>query len=653
MSRFLTKGPQESTLRIGCLDADKLEKVLPPERGRSIFVRESFIGDSIVFVATAILMVALSAMIASRLNIGALRDLADHLALDGKSAILNQVSNARFIAMVCEAGIVAALIAAAMLAFRRRIPYSLLAPSGQTGKTSRIDWIEAAVAASVILAGIVLAGRNLDLSMRADEATTALNFGTKSLWTALSDYRAPNNHVLHSLLVWVAHQTGGWNPVTLRLPAFLGACFALPATWWFVRNEYNPLAAAVATTLLSTSPLFIEYATNARGYSLLLLLFILLLIVGGTLTRRPDRHPLWALYALMIALGFLTVPLMVFPATIVVVWMLLVRWREGCTMRPFVTRMTIWSVVALAFTFVLYTPVLTVSGSEALFFNRDVQRNAWVDGDWQKVFTANIVNWLKWHWATPAWAQVSLLALCVVGIMAPRSSTGQRSLFPLATLLGMAAVLSIKPVALNLRMTIFQMFAVLVTAGAGIAVLVNAASARIGLDRYRVQRSAVLALVSLSIFCLFTWWTTRPGVAAWFASETGVSPNANALCASAPHDLRAGDTVLACWPTPSPLAFCLSASGYTLSRSAVDLGLPQMCRAFSVNGPKEDGRFFMFIDDVAYNASTPPTGQIPFLPFDGRMIRRHLKDNRYGYEVIAQVDGGEIYRVEPESEMEE
>lgn len=647
------KGPKESTLRMGCPHDRKLDDRPLPMRGAPSSVRESSIEGSVVFVATAILAAALSALIASRLNIGALRYFVDLLALDGRAAILDGVSNARFVTVVWEIGIAATLVAAIMLAFRQRIGYFLLAPSIQTGKTSRIDWFEAVVAAFVVLAGITLAGRNLDLPMRGDEATSILNFGTKSLWVALSDYRSSNNHVLHSLLLWIAHQMGGWNPIALRMPAFLGACFTLPATWWFVRREYSPLAAVVATSLLATSPLFIEYATNARGYSLILLMFVLLLIVGETLTRWPDRYPLWALYATMIALGFLTIPIMAFPATIVVVWMLLVRWREGSVMRPFVARMTIWSVVALVLTLVLYTPVLTISGSEALFFNRYVQGSAWGDGDWQKVFIANVVNWIKWHWATPAWAQVALLVLCAVGVAAPRSSTGRRGVFPLAVLLGMVAVLSVKPVALSLRMTIFQMFAVLVIVSAGIAVLVNAASERMGLGRYRTQRRTVLALTSLSIFCLFTWWATRPGVAAWFASETGVSPNANALCAKAPHDFRVGDTILACWPTVGPLAFCLSASGYTLSRSAVDLGLPQMCRAFAVTGTAQEGRFFMFVDDAAYNASIPLTNQQTSLPFDGRMMRSHLEDSRYGYEVIARVDGGEIYLVEPESEMEE
>lgn len=634
---------------MGCLHDRKLDGPPLPMRGAPSSVRESSIEGTAVFVATAILAAALSALIASRLNIGALRYFVDLLALDGRAAILDGISDTRFVTIVWEIGIAATLVAAIMLAFRQRIGYFLLAPSIQTGKTSRIDWFEAVVAAFVVLAGITLAGRNLDLPMRGDEAASILNFGTKSLWIALSDYRSNNNHVLHSLLVWIAHQMGGWNPIALRMPAFLGACFTLPATWWFVRREYNPLAAVVATSLLATSPLFIEYATNARGYSLVLLMFVLLLIVGEILTRRPDQYPLWVLYAAMIALGLLTIPIMAFPATIVAVWMLLVRWREGYAMRPFVVRMTIWSVVAITLTLVLYTPVLTVSGSDALFFNRYVQGDAWGDGDWQKVFIANVVNWLKWHWATPAWAQVALFALCAVGVMAPQSSTSQRGVFPLAVLLGMAAMLSVKPVALSLRMTIFQMFAVLVTASAGIAVLVNTASARTGLGQYSTQRRGILALASLSIFCLFTWWATRSGVAAWFASETGVSPNANALCAKAPHDLRAGDTILACWPTSSPLAFCLSASGYTLSRSAVDLGLPQMCRAFAVTGTAQERRFFMFVDDAAYNASIPLTIQQLSLPFDGRMMRSHLEDNRYGYEVIARVDGGEIYRVEPES----
>ena len=638
-------------MRIGRLDNGKLEDLYTPVMLVPPFAtREPLIEGTVVFVATTILAVALAALVVAQGNIGALRDFAAHVATDDNVETLDQISDARLAISLREGGILAALIAAAVLAFRRRLVPALLTPPVEAEEAPRIDRSEATVAGFVVLAGMVLAGRNLDLPMRADEANTILTFGTKSLWAALSDYRSSGNHILHTLLVWGAHQMGGWNPVALRMPAFLGACLTLPAAWWFVRREYGPLAAVVATALVATSPLFLEYATNARGYSLLLLLFVLLLIDGEALTRRPDRRSLWAGYAVLIALGFLTIPIMAFPAAIVVVWMLLVRWRTGAAMQAFVARMAIWSVVALGLTVLLYTPALTVAGVEALLFNRYVRGDAWGDGAWQKVFAAHGVNWLKWHWATPAWAQVALLACCVGGVAAPRSSTSHRGIFPLAVVLGMAVVLSVKPVALSPRMTIFQLFAAMVVAGTGLAALVNAALARMDLRRSRLRRTAVLAIVGLHIFCLFAWWATRPGIAAWFASETGVSPNANALCAKVSHNLRAGDSVLACWPTPGPLAFCLSASGHALSRSAVDIGLPQMCRAFTVAGAAPKGRFFMFVDDAAYQTS--PIGGPLSSPFGVRMMRRHLKDDLSGYELIAQVDGGEIYRLAQKSEPE-
>ena len=95
----------------------------------------------------------------------------------------------------------------------------------------------------------------------------------------------------------------------------------LPAVWWFMRREYGWLAAAFAAALAGTSPLFIEYATNARGYTLLTLLFMVTLLCGQGLVRRPDDHVRWGLFAAAAVLGFFTTPIMAFPVAIAAVWM--------------------------------------------------------------------------------------------------------------------------------------------------------------------------------------------------------------------------------------------------------------------------------------------------------------------------------------------
>lgn len=177
------------------------------------------------------------------------------------------------------------------LAFRRPIARSLaFVFAVGAHHPARVGWVEAAVAVCVFAVCVGLAARNLDLPIRFDEAKTITRFAAKPVWTILSDYNSGPTHILHNLLLRAAHEFLGTSPAALRAPAFLAACLMLPAMWWFVRREYGWLAAAFSTALAGTSPLFIEYATNARGYTLLALLFMVTLLCGQGLVRRPDDH---------------------------------------------------------------------------------------------------------------------------------------------------------------------------------------------------------------------------------------------------------------------------------------------------------------------------------------------------------------------------
>ena len=378
------------------------------------------------------------------------------------------------------------------LAFRRPIARSLASVAAVGAHyPARVGWVEAAVAVCVFAVCVGLAARNLDLPIRFDEAKTITRFVAKPVWTILSDYSDPNNHILSSLLVWSAQQLLGTHPAALRAPAFLAACLTLPAMWWFVRREYGWLAAAFATALAGTSPFFIEFATNARGYTLLALLFMVTLLCGQGLVRRPDDHVRWGLFAAATALGFFTIPIMAFPVAVAAVWMLLVRWREQgiAGIRPFAVNGALWCAAAVALTALLYAPVLIVSGVDALFFIEAVQRNK----VGYSTLPINLLQkWGRWHAATPVWAQTMLLLALAVGAMAPRLPLRHRGLLALAVVSGTAAVLLAKPVWLRDRFTIFLLLATMMVAGAGLAFLSEATFARFRLSAGVVGRWARL-----------------------------------------------------------------------------------------------------------------------------------------------------------------
>ena len=61
----------------------------------------------------------------------------------------------------------------------------------------------------------------IHLPMRFDESYTYLQYASQPLYVTVSKYDAPNNHVLHSVLVWLATQLAGNSPEVIRCPAFV------------------------------------------------------------------------------------------------------------------------------------------------------------------------------------------------------------------------------------------------------------------------------------------------------------------------------------------------------------------------------------------------------------------------------------------------
>ena len=354
---------------------------------------------------------------------------------------------------------------------------------------------EALLATVTIGACAALAAYWLDTVFRIDEASTIAWYATQPLAVAAGEYTGPNNHVLHTLLVWVAHQLGGWNRVVLRLPAYLAFCLLLPALWCFARREYGATAAAFATVFVGTSAFLVHYATNARGYTLMLLFFAAALLCGQRLVQAPRRTALWAAWAAAVALGLYTVPLMVYPATATGAWMLLARWRRRGRdgFGPFLARTAAWSAAAIALAVVLYLPVFAVEGLTVLrdTFNAPTIAVYQVVGSPREIVEHPFVLWHQWL-PIPGWAQGMLLALVAVGAGAGGRSCGRRGTLLLATGFAWGLLFAAHRLLLAPRMMIWALMALLILAGTGAAVVFEGAlaTARLLASRLRYREAA-------------------------------------------------------------------------------------------------------------------------------------------------------------------
>jgi 4-amino-4-deoxy-L-arabinose transferase-like glycosyltransferase len=145
----------------------------------------------------------------------------------------------------------------------------------------RINWLRGQyVSAILLILAVALAGvlrvQKLGNSLGHDEAYTLEAFASQPYQRIVTSYAAPNNHILHTLLVRFAVRMLGKENWTARLPAFFAGVLSVPIMFLLGRHLFACSSAGlIAAWLLALSPVHISYSQVARGYSLLLLMAIL------------------------------------------------------------------------------------------------------------------------------------------------------------------------------------------------------------------------------------------------------------------------------------------------------------------------------------------------------------------------------------------
>lgn len=100
----------------------------------------------------------------------------------------------------------------------------------------------------------------------SDEAYSYLYF-SQSPQAALTDYHAPNNHVLNSLAIYLSSQCLGWYEHCIRIPVLILSVFYCLAGAYVVRKAIHAVVWQFATLLvLLFCPLLFQFTILARGY---------------------------------------------------------------------------------------------------------------------------------------------------------------------------------------------------------------------------------------------------------------------------------------------------------------------------------------------------------------------------------------------------
>jgi hypothetical protein len=104
-------------------------------------------------------------------------------------------------------------------------------------------------------------------SLSLDEADTYFWFASRSANYIF--YPFPNNHVLNSLLMWIATRAFGLSSLTVRLPALLGAVLYISTSYVLCRSMINRISLQFPVFVcLVYNPFVLDFMSAARGYSL-------------------------------------------------------------------------------------------------------------------------------------------------------------------------------------------------------------------------------------------------------------------------------------------------------------------------------------------------------------------------------------------------
>lgn len=394
----------------------------------------------------------------------------------------------------------------------------------------------AAWMAGLLVVGMAARGYFLLLPIRYDEAYTFLTFVNREFWM-LFYYPAPNNHLLHTLLVQAAVGLFGDNVVAIRLPALIAGMLAIPTVFAAARVLVGKNAGYVASSAMAVFPFVIAYDITARGYSLKILFSLWALIWGLRYVTRPSREACFIL-ALTGAFGALVMPTFIFPFTGICLWVVLLLQGGGESRYGAVRRFVVaCGCLTGALTLLLYTFPILVNGGIVRFLNSaTVKARPWAD--FVSAVPRHVVE--SGHdlfVGVPVAVTLGIIGLAVLGVSSAPEGRRRVLLLLVPALVASAALILVVKRSIPFARTWSYMLPVLfILADAGVIAIRSRVTRSVSLS----LRAGCLALATGSALLLIRYdvlpglvgggnFPEAPVVAEYLAQEIGDTDDLHAL----------------------------------------------------------------------------------------------------------------------------
>jgi len=425
---------------------------------------------------------------------------------------------------------------------------------------ARLDWADATRServAAVLLGLIALAIRlaHVRQTMRHDEAYTFLHYATAPLASALSDYTYPNNHLFHTLLVWISTRLFGPSEIAIRLPAFLFGLLIVPAVYRLALRFADRGASLMAMALAAAWPVLVLYSTNARGYSFITLAFVAMLLLGDEIVERDTRGR-WVALAVLFALGMYTAPLMLYAGGAVMVWIVAEKARRDgmAAARALLPGLVASAILTAIITVLVNVPVVTRGGLAPLVSNKYV--TAFGPREFiaaLPAFVGSVKESLALGIPLPLLA--ALLACAVAGLVVPRAERGRRLVLA-CSVTGWCMLLMVatrRPPPGRVLLFLVPLFCVY--AGRGVALVVRWVSRR------RPERASTVCAAVAVLWATIFGTSVVKDRPVFRTPETGTLADAPEIARYLLAEVKDGDRIVVMNPSDPPLDYYLLRRG--------------------------------------------------------------------------------------------
>lgn len=421
----------------------------------------------------------------------------------------------------------------------------------------------------IVLMGLIVRVCFLSQPMRYDEAFTFMQYASKPLVIGLSHYY-PNNHLLHTFFVHLTTSVFGQAAWVIRLPAFLAGVLLVPASYLVIRRYYADQDAALLTAaLIAASPILIGFSTAARGYTLFSLFFLLTLALAPYLLQHRNAAA-WLSFAVLSAFGFYTIPLMLYPFGVVVMWLVLsaIGERNRRADGPLLSELLVAVALTMALTLFLYLPPIVASGVESL--TTRVLSQAWTFSkeEWRESLGH---LWAMWNRGLPLGINVLLMIGFFSSIIRHRRIARHRTPLLLAVAAGCVPVLLLQGIRPPERTWLFLLPLYFGLAAAGLSDLIRRATAVLKLGGSRIAAGLVSAVSVL--VCVWISLNVIGTQSVAYSDDSGSGlREAERIVQFLKDELRPGDRILAKTPSEAPIEYYLHSYGLPVTYLFAGLG---------------------------------------------------------------------------------